>query len=471
MQSPRRCETNFNFDRHLIVFMTQNAFWAELSRHITKIPTMDIPTAMVSYDIKMDTLVLWYNPEFLRKESNLAINGVIVHEFSHITYGHLVGRVKTPLRLWNIGTDCAINSIIEATAGSPKEDDIAGARCLPRIALIPGTRPYLDPEQLAKMKPEDIARSEALADTIEKLPKMKSSEFYFAKIQEEMKKKGHDLAKDMAGKKFKIVVTGAPGGKGEGEPGGSGEEEGDGYIIGEMDDHEGWGDVPDELREYIEGKVKAIVEKAVTEADKQSGGWGNIPHEIASEIRRSVSTIVNWRAVLKQFVGSLVRGERTSTIKRINRRYPYIHPGVKRGYTARLLVAIDQSGSVSDKMLESFIAELSSLTKRVSVDILPFDCAADAKEIFEWHKGTQPKVKRTRMGGTDFNAPTNIVNDPKNRGRWDGLLICTDGEAPAPAPSRVRRGWVLGEGQKLYFPSDELQVFVDDAKPLQGAWR
>lgn len=466
MQSWRRCETDFNFDRHLIVFMTQNAFWAELSRHITKIPTMDIPTAAIAYDVKLDTLVLWYNPEFLRKESNHAINGVIVHEFSHITYGHLVGRVKSPPKLWNIGTDCAINSIIEATAGAPKEDDIAGARFLPRIALVPGTRPYLDPEQMAKMKPEDVARSEALADTIEKLPKMKASEFYFAKIQEEMKKKGHDLSQEMKGIKIKIKI------KGTGQPGeGSGDGEGEGYILGEMDDHDAWGEMPDELREYVENKVKSIVEKAVHEADKQSGGWGNIPHEIAAEIRRSVSSIVNWRSVLKQFVGTLVRGERTSTIKRINRRYPYIHPGVKRGYTARLLVAIDQSGSVSDKMLESFIAELSSLTKRVSVDILPFDCAASSKEIFEWRKGTKPKVKRTRMGGTDFNAPTDIVNDPKNRGRWDGLLICTDGQAPAPAASRVKRGWVLGEGQKLYFPSDELQIFVDEAKPLQGAWR
>ncbi|MFA6608969.1 MAG: VWA-like domain-containing protein [Candidatus Paceibacterota bacterium] len=465
MQPWRRCETDFNFDRHLIVFMTQNAFWAELSRHITKVPTMDIPTAAIAYDPKMDTLVLWYNPEFLRKESNLAINGVIVHEFSHITYGHLVGRVKTPPKLWNIGTDCAINSIIEQTAGSPKEDDIPGARCLPRIALMPGTRPYLDPEVMEKMKPEDVAATTALADVIENLPKMKSSEFYFNKIMEDMKKKGHDISKEMKGLKIKIKMPGQPG---DGSDDG---EEGEGFAIGEMDDHDMWDELPAEMREYVESKVKSIVEKAVNEADKQSGGWGNIPHEIASEIRKSVSTIVNWRAVLKQFVGALVRGERTSTIKRINRRYPYIHPGVKRGYTARLLVAIDQSGSVSDKMLESFVAELSTLTKRVSVDILPFDCSADSKEIFEWRKGTQPKVKRTRMGGTNFDAPTNIVNDPKNRGRWDGLLICTDGEAPAPGPSRVRRGWVLGEGQKLYFPSDELQVFVDDAKPLQGAWR
>ena len=283
-----------------------------------------------------------------------------------------------------------------------------------------------------------------------------------------MKDKGHDMTQD----NVEIVIEMQGDGDGDGDPGDpNGGGNGKRIVIGSMDDHKGWDGVPDEMREYIEGKIRSIVEKAVENADKQANGWGSIPSEIASEIRKSVSTVVNWRSVLRQFVGSLVRGERTSSIKRINRRYPYIHPGVKRGYTARLLIAIDQSGSVSDSMLQSFVAELSTLTKRISVDILPFDCDAREKDIFEWRKGAQPKVKRIRSGGTDFNAPTKIVNDPKNRGRWDGVLICTDGEAPAPVGSRVKRGWVLGAGQKLYFTSDELQVFIDESKPMQGAWR
>jgi len=244
-----------------------------------------------------------------------------------------------------------------------------------------------------------------------------------------------------------------------------------GDMIDSMDDHGGWDDIPDDQREYIEGKIKAIVEKAVNAADSQPNGWGNIPSRIQGEIRKSISTIVNWRAVLRQFIGSLVRGERTTSIKRINRRYPYIHPGVKRGYTAKLCIAIDQSGSVDDTQLHMFFDELASLTKRVSVDILPFDCSADEKDIFAWRKGTSPALKRVRGGGTDFDAPTRVVNDVKNRGRWDGFLVMTDGECGAPSGSRVKRGWVLSMGHKLHFSSDELQVFLDDSKPMSGAWR
>jgi predicted metal-dependent peptidase len=136
-----------------------------------------------------------------------------------------------------------------------------------------------------------------------------------------------------------------------------------------------------------------------------------------------------------------------------------------------LCIAIDQSGSVDDTQLQSFFSELGTLTKRVTVDILPFDCDADEKDIFEWRKGTTPALKRVRGGGTDFNAPTTLINDAKNRGRWDGFLIMTDGMCSAPGPSRVKRGWVLSKGNKLEFSSTELQVFLDDSKPMTGAWR
>ena len=80
-------------------------------------------------------------------------------------------------------------------------------------------------------------------------------------------------------------------------------------------------------------------------------------------------------------------------------------------------------------------------------------------------------TKRVRGGGTDFNAPTRFANDPKNRGRWDGVLILTDGEAAAPGPSRIRRGYVISKGCKLLFTTNDIVVKMDDAKTIQGAWR
>ena len=49
----------------------------------------------------------------------------------------------------------------------------------------------------------------------------------------------------------------------------------------------------------------------------------------------------------------------------------------------------------------------------------------------------------------DFTAPTKHAN--KNKHRFDGYLILTDGEAYDPGPSMLKRGWVIIPGRKLLF--------------------
>lgn len=435
------CDTEYNLDRHLISFLQDNPFFAELSRHIHKSPTKSIPTAAVAFDEKSDQLTLWWNPEFMEKLSPREVRGVLTHEYYHLVFGHLYGRRRQPAKLWNIATDLAINSIIIEASKSSPSNRLDGDRPLPDFALVPGVMPK---HPGGREYTEEEKASMKLAAVISKLPTMQSSEWYYDKIKEEMKD-------EMAQGAFSDDVT---------------------ITVGSMDDHDSWDGVPDELREYVEGKVKALVEKAAKKADSQANGWGSIPQDMVDAIRKSVSNVINWRDVLRQFVGSVTRGGRATSIKRINKRYPYIHPGVKRGYMAKLLIAIDQSGSVNNEMLVEFFAELGSLTKKVTIDVLPFDTVAQEKDLYTWRRGGSVAVKRVRGGGTDFNAPTKFANDPKNRGRWDGVLIMTDGEAPPPVSSRIKRGYVLGRGCKLHFKTNETVVNMSDTKTTaNGAWR
>lgn len=434
------CDTDFNLDRHLISFLQDSPFFAELSRHIHKCPTKSIPTAAVAFDTKSDELTLWWNPDFFAKLTPWEVRGVLTHEYYHLVFGHLYGRRRNPPKLWNVATDLAINSIIMEAAKNGSSQKLAGERPLPEFCLMPGVMPK-HPEGREYTDEEKSAMP--LAEVISKLPTMKASEWYFDKIKDEMKDK---------------------------QPQGGEGDEGFGDLDS-MDDHDTWDELPDEVREYVEGKVKSTVEKAVKHADSQANGWGNVPSDLVDAIRKSVSNIINWRNVLRQFVGSLVRGGRSTSIKRINKRYPYIHPGVKRGYEAKLLIAIDQSGSVDNEMLAEFFSELGSLTKKVTIDVLPFDTIALEKDLYTWRKGANIPAKRVRGGGTDFNAPTQFANDPKNRGRWDGMLIMTDGECFAPGPSRIKRGYVIGKGRKLQFKSDDIVIQMSDARATTGAWR
>lgn len=438
MKSPTACETQFNLDRHLVSFLQDNPFFAELSRHIHKTPTLSIPTAGVSFDEANDELCLWWNPEFFAKLTPREVRGVLTHEYYHLVFGHLYGRRRKPAQLWNVATDLAINSIIvDSSKQGYGSSHLTGERILPEGCLLPGTWPTAPN---GREFTEEEKQAMPLAQVISQLPTMQSSEWYFDKIQQDLKDK-----------------------LGEGASIGEG--------TGSFDDHDMWESVPDEVREYVEGKVKSVVEQAVRKADAQPNGWGNVPMELSEAIRKSVSNVINWRSVLRQFVGAIVSGDRSTSIKRINRRYPYIHPGVKRGHVAKLLIAIDQSGSVDDKMLSEFFAELGTLTKKVTIDVVPFDTAALEKDVYTWRRGAVVEARRVRCGGTDFNAPTVLANDPKNRGRWDGLLIMTDGECGAPGPSRLRRGYVVGKGHKLLFPTNDVVVTMSNEKASQGAWR
>jgi len=497
------CDTDYNLDRHLLSFLQDAPFFAEMSRYIRKIPTTDLPTAGVAFDPEYDDITLYWNPDFFRSMSDAEVRGVLLHEFYHLIFCHLTNRRKNPAKMWNVGTDLAINSIIV--------NHESKSYALPKGGLIPGVFPT-GSEDRPLTKEEKAAMP--MATLIESFPHGQSSEWYFnalkekaEQVQQDMKNKcpvhGPGAPQPGKGKKGKGKPqdnsqksdggnqpndsSNNPGGKDEGQDNGHGDHQhGDGghqhgndgrqCTCGEdwldsMDDHSGWDNIPEEIKEAVEGRVRGIVEKAVRKADSQANGWGNVPSSLREDIRKSVSHVVDWRNVLRQFIGSLERGNSTTSMKRINRRYPYIHPGKKRGYAAKLLIAVDQSGSVSNEMLSLFFGELAALTKRVSVTILPFDYTVADKDMVEWKKGSNPDIKRVRTGGTDFEAPTRFANDPKNRGRWDGMLILTDGECTKPSASRIKRGWILAPSHKLHFPTDEITISLDPNPQKSGAWR
>jgi len=435
-------QSTYNIQKHTIHLMSDVPFYAEISRHVAKMPTDQIPTMAVAYDPRTEDLCMGYNPKFCEKLTDWQVRNVLIHEFLHLIFGHLSARRKTPPKLWNVATDCAINSLIIDDAQKFKSGyaNVDRNRPLPPGCLIPGEWPTMpDGRELN----EEEKKGATLGHILSKLPPMKSSEFYYFKILEEAEKMG----------------KGAETGEG-----------GEGFDFDSFDDHGFWDSVPDDKKDLVESKIKDMLGKAVKNADT-SDGWGNISAELRDDIRRSVTRIVDWKAVLRQFTGSLIRGKKRTSIKRINRRFPYIHAGQTKGYTARLLVCIDQSGSVDDGMLQMFFSELRSLNKNVEIDYLPFDCEAYDKDIVTWNRGRCPDAKRTRAGGTDFSAPTRVANDPKNRGRWDGVLIFTDGECSQPIPSRLKRGWIIGQGQKLLFNTTETVISLNDGKINTGAWR
>ena len=398
----------FKLDTHLVKLMWDEPFFSHVLRSVSKIRTESIPTAGVlakDGDVKM-----WWNPKFLAGLTPKQVKGLLKHECYHLIFEHTTTRRHDPHRVWNYGTDLAINSLIP-------EDE------LPEGGLIPGV-PFkeLSAEDKQKMGEERVRRYETLSDLIASFPKEEASEWYFARLME------NEDAKD--------AIENKPV---EGEDGEAGEGQGPG-VPGTMDDHEGWDDLTEAERELVKGKVRQAVEEAVKECDKK-GNWGSVGANTRGKIREMISKEIPWQSILRNFVGMSRRANRHSNVRRLNRKYTGIHPGVQRGYTSSIAVYIDQSGSVTEPELELLFGELRSLAKHTEFVCFHFDTEVDEDSEMTWRSGKTPAAHRTRCGGTDFSAPT--VHANKNKHRFDGYLILTDGYASDPGPSRLRRGWVI----------------------------
>ena len=420
----------FDIDPHLINLMWDEPFFSKVLRPVTKIRSEEISTAGVL--AKDGDINMWWNPYFVAGLTSKQVKGLLKHECFHLVLEHTTTRRMEPHTLHNYATDLAINSMI------PEEE-------LPEGGLIPGKafKP-LEPEIAAKIGEAAVARHERISQKIASLPKGLSSEQYFALLQDvaddiEKAAKGKSLAQALKDGDVRVDENGNLV-DGEGNP--------VRIVPGGMDDHEGWDDMDDEERELIKGKVRQALEKAVRDCDS-SGQWGSVAAETRSKLRDLLSREIDWRSVLKQFCGMTRRADRTTNVKRLNRKYPTIQPGTHRNYTSSIAVYIDQSGSVDDESLELLFGNLMTLAKRTEFTIFNFDTEVDEKSERVWKGNKNPGLARTRCGGTDFKAASNHANE--NKHRFDGYLIMTDGECSDPGPSQLKRGWVIVPDRKMMF--------------------
>jgi len=469
-------EEKFSISKHLVDLYSECPFFAEVSRWVRKVEAktmrggVPLPTAAMCYNLDTDDFELRYNRRFFASLTSEQVRNVLVHELYHLIWRHITSRRRSPNVAWNIATDLAINSIIinSRKDNSATTKDVY-QKYLPDRLYLPTVRPEFG--DLKGATPEEKMVNEKYSELIEKLPELKASESYFSTLLDFARQNGWEwgdkgIKVPGAGPKFKKKKGGDGSqsnpipGQGEGE----GDEMTDEVELDSGDVHDMWDDVPEEVRDLIEGKVKGIVERAVRKADNSSNGWGNIPSEIVGDIRASVLNAINWKEVLRNFVGQQNRGARITTMKRINKRYPYIHPGTKRGYTPKMLVAVDQSGSVDDQSLESVFGVLRDCSKRTSFTVLPFDHTVDEANMFEWKRGQTPKFKRVRSGGTCFQAVVDFANRDDNRGKYDAILCCTDGECYKPTGARLKMGWVIVPNRKLMFETSDLVIQMNDDK-------
>ena len=396
---------SFDLKLHAYRLLMDEPFFAALSRKVEKRADYNIPTAGVMVNPDSAQFEMIYNPDFFASLPEEQVRGVLKHEFYHLIFDHVTSRKPegVPHMAWNVAADLAINSHLQGE--------------LPDMACMPGVGPFED------------------------MPLFQTAEWYLANLpQKEENEAGQD-------------------GQGEGSGGEPSDEN-----PGSFDDHSGWDDSGQSqeqqaANQMAKQRLKEAIKEAAQEAAQSAKGWGSVSGEVKKEIIKRLETKVDWKKVLRYFIKTSQRSNRSSSVKRINRRYAYIHPGKKVNRQAKIAVAIDQSGSVSDEMLEAFFGELNKLANLASFTVVPFDTNIDESKVYDWKKGQSKKAERVLCGGTCFEAPTKWANE----NGVDGLIILTDMEAPKPGRCKAQRLWLTDDrgARQPYFKTNERVIPIN----------
>ena len=188
---------------------------------------------------------------------------------------------------------------------------------------------------------------------------------------------------------------------------------------------------------------KNALKSKLSEVLQQAEAEGEIPSGMEKQIVDVYqSAEMNWRNILKRFLTGRGKVNIRKTCKKESKRFDNL-PGNKRTVGTNALLAVDASGSISDKQVRQFHSELYAISRitGASLYVTQFDTECTAAIPIQQYVRSKTRVK---SGGTDFRPVFELADEmciPL-------LIIFTDGDGTAPEAANQKVLWVLTKGAK-----------------------
>jgi len=184
-----------------------------------------------------------------------------------------------------------------------------------------------------------------------------------------------------------------------------GEDESDGD--GEDGDQEGKGKRPKLTAEEKKAIRDEIKEAMVAAA--QAAGAGKVPAGIQRMISSFTEPKMDWRQMLRMNIQSILKSNFSfSRPNRMSQHCGAILPGMMNEETIDVSVAIDMSGSISDKMAMDFLSEVKGIMDEYQdfkLDLWTFDTQVYGYQRFTGDTADEIlSYKCQGGGGTDFDV-------------------------------------------------------------------
>lgn len=187
-----------------------------------------------------------------------------------------------------------------------------------------------------------------------------------------------------------------------------------------LDNHSQWGKSGDKTNSEV---VKSAVKSAYEQTQKMQGKLSQELTEGIEELLKPPT--INWKTLLKQYIAYTIKNGYKRSWKRPNRRLS-CRTDVKGKTSKRnvnILLAIDTSGSISNKDFEDFIAEMRGIIDSQKIDMDMIQCDSEIVDIGNIKKRGKLSIKFKGRGGTSYAPVFKYFN--KNF-KYDVLIYFTD---------------------------------------------
>ena len=192
-------------------------------------------------------------------------------------------------------------------------------------------------------------------------------------------------------------------------------EDGDGAGEGDGEEIDGSGKGRPRLTPEDRKKIRDEIKEAMISA-YQSTSAGDTPAGIERLIKNLTEPKMDWRELLRMNIQSILKSN--FSFSRPNRKSQHsgaILPGMLNDETIDISVAIDMSGSISDKMGRDFLSEVKGIMDEYvdfNLDLWSFDTNVYNYKKFSIDNSDELlEYKLKGGGGTDFDANFHFMKD------------------------------------------------------------
>ncbi len=227
----------------------------------------------------------------------------------------------------------------------------------------------------------------------------------------------------------------------------------------QQDDHSSWNDfeeIPDATKQLMQNNINTVLKNTAEQVEKMHGSIPGEFVDIIEKLREKKPEGLNWKAYFRRLLGSIYDVNIRSTRRKQSKRFEDA-AGIQHKKKVSILVAVDTSGSVSQKELQEFFSEIDYVYK-AGARVTIMQCDTRIASVEEYDGKNIPEIKG--RGGTSFDPPVDYY--VKHKKEYASLIYFTDGYADLPRRNPSGMVWVISSngchqdfpGKTIFIPEN-----------------